>query len=132
MFNGCQDGHEALEVTFDRGRSITRLFIGNDWSIYLQVAHPFHDDHGRVTIHEFGEAMPKYMRALADLVDREGLNGPFCLSLGVANLHRGGKVGWVFPHADALSVRPTLVERIDDPGLLGRFQRAIRDGSRYG
>lgn len=132
VFNGCQDGHEALEVTFDRGRSITRLFIGNDWSIYLQVARRFRDDHGRVTTHEFGEALPKYMRALSERLEREGLDGPSCLSLGVANLRGGGKVGWVFPHADALSVRPTLVDRIDDPDLLGWFHRVLRDGSRYG
>ncbi|MCJ2007058.1 helix-turn-helix domain-containing protein [Methylobacterium sp. J-092] len=127
----CQDGYEALQVTFMEGRSITRGFVDSDWSLYVQVAHPFSDDHGRVTLHEFGKALPGYMAALADMF-REDLDGPFCVAMAVRNLRRNPKVGWVFPTTDGIAVPPVLVDRIDDADYTEGFAAAVVRGSRYG
>ena len=129
----CQDGYEALQVTFVEGRSITRVFVGTDWSLYGQVAHPFHADHERVTVRDFGEALPGYMTALAEMF-RGDLDGPFCVAMSVRNLRLNPKVAWVFPSTDSIAVPPEMVERIDDPGLAGGVAAAgvggWRDGGR--
>src|SRR4051794_11420663 len=56
----CQDGYEALESTF-RNEAITRIFVGSDWSLYVRIAHPFRDEHGRVTVRDFCDALPDYL-----------------------------------------------------------------------
>ena len=40
VLQACQDGYEALELTFHEGRSITRVFVASDWSLNVQVVHP--------------------------------------------------------------------------------------------
>lgn len=131
VFRGCQDGYEALEIDFE-GRSVSRLHIADDWSIYVQVVHPFSEDHGRVTIHEFERALPVYMGKLAGLLADEGLRGPFCVALAARHLKRAPKVAWAFPSTEAILPAPTMVSRIDDPDLLARFSARIHRGSRYG
>lgn len=131
VFCGCQDGYEALEIDFE-GRSISRIHIADDWSIYVQVVHPFHDDHGRVTINEFERALPIYMGKLARLLANEGLRGPFCVALAARHLKRNPNVAWAFPSTEAILPTPTMISRIDDPDLLARFSGRIYRGSRYG
>lgn len=133
VFRGCQNGYEALETTFDGGRSITRLHIADDWSVYVQIEHPFRDDgHGRVTISEFQRALPVYMGRVAKLLDGEGLRGPFCVAMAVRNLRRNPEVGWAFPSTEAILPEPIMVGRVDDPEMLARFGRRILRASRYG
>lgn len=131
VLQACQDGYEALELTFRENRSITRVFVDSDWSLYVQVVHPFHADHERVTVRDFGKALPGYMAALADMF-RDDLHGPFCVAMAVRNLHRNPKVGSVFTNIDSIVARPEMVDRIDDPGLSERFADALVRGSRYG
>ena len=126
----CQDGYEALELTFRDGRSITRVFVDTDWSLYVQIVHPFRVDHERVTVRDFGEALPGYMSALADMFGGD-LVGPYCVAMAVRNLQRN-KVGWAFPNTDNIAFRPEMVDRIDDPGLIERFAEGVIQGSRYG
>lgn len=130
-FRGCQDGFEALEPTFDEGRSITRLFIADDWSVYAQVSHPFRTEHGRLTIHEFGQELPAYMAKVADLMREEGLKGPFCVAMALRGLQREG-VRWGFPNAEEIAPEPVLVDRLDDPDALRRFHKRVIRSSRYG
>lgn len=131
VLQACQDGYEALQITLRENRSITRVFVASDWSLYVQVVHPFHADHERVTVRDFGKALPGYMAALADMF-RKDLDGPFCVAMAVRHLRRNPKVGWVFPNTDSIVVPPEMVDRIDDPGLVERFADAVVRGSRYG
>ena len=131
VLQACQDGYEALELTMRDNRSITRVFVASDWSLYVQVVHPFRDDHGRVTLHDFGQALPGYMADLADMF-REDLHGPFCVGMSVRNLRRNPRVGFAFPNTDDITTQPEMADRIDDPDMVKRFATAIVRGSRYG
>ena len=131
VLQACQDGHEALEITMRENRSITRVFVASDWSLYVQVAHPFHVDHERVTLRDFGKALPGYMAALADMF-RDDLDGPYCVAMAVRNLRRNPKVGWVFPNTDTVAAPPEMADRIDAPGLVKRFADAVVRALRYG
>lgn len=131
VLQACQDGYEALETTLHEGRSITRVFVASNWSLYVQVVHPFHADHERVTLLDFGKALPGYMSRLADMF-REDLHGPFCVGMSVRNLRRNPKVGFAFPNTDDITTQPEMVDCIDDPDMMKRFANAIIRGSRYG
>lgn len=131
VLQACQDGYEALELTFHDNRSVTRVFVASDWSLYVQVVYPFRNDHGRVTLLDFGKALPGYMAALTEIF-RGDLDGPFCVGMSVQNLRRNPKVGWVFPNTDSIATPPEMVDRIDDPDMVKRFTDAIVRGSRYG
>ena len=131
VLQACQDGYEALEITARENRSITRVFVASNWSLYVQVAHPFWADHERVTVRDFGKALPGYMASLADMF-RDDLDGPYCVALAVRNLRRSPKVGWVFPNTDSIAAPPEMVDSIDAPGLVERFADAVVRGSRYG
>jgi hypothetical protein len=131
-FHGCQAGYEALETTLDEGRSISRLFIANDWSFYAQVVHLFNTDHGRVKVYDFEHELCAYMAKIAQLADDEGLHGPFCIAMAIRGLQTDDKVGWAFPNTREIPPEPILVDRVDDPEVLRRFHLKILRGSRYG
>ena len=104
IFKKCEGGVEARDATFQEGRSTSRLFVGDDWLIHSIVAHPFRttEGEGRLTLHEFSEALPRHMRDIALILDDSGTKGPFCVLIAVRGLRTNDKMRWAFPNAESI------------------------------
>ncbi|MBK1622648.1 AlbA family DNA-binding domain-containing protein [Afifella marina] len=122
LFKACENGVEAKDATFDENRSLTRLFVGDDWFIHCAVAHPvrYDEGEGRPRIFEFKEDLTRYMRRLSEMLDEEGIFGCFCVALSIRHIGRSGW-SWKLPGVDKVTTRPALVERVDDPSMLDAF-----------
>ncbi|MGV1793554.1 AlbA family DNA-binding domain-containing protein [Rhizobium sp. A37_96] len=135
VFKGCENGVEVRDATFQEGRSVSRFFIGDDWLVHSYVSHPFsvRDGEGRLTIHEFREELARHLRDIQLILDDSGIRGPYGVLLTVRNLRRNPKLEWAFPNTNAASIgRPIRVERVDEQGLIERFNDKVRSVSVYG
>jgi len=134
VFKGCDDGVEVRDETFDEGRATSRFFIGDDWLIHSYVAHPITTDaSGRITVHEFREALARHLRDIQLILDESEIRGPFGVLLAMKNLKRNPKLVWGFPNAHSAAMsRAARVERVDDPDLIERFFEKVRGVSIYG
>ncbi len=120
---------------FGEGRSTSRLFIGDDWLIHSIVAHPFRvtEGEGRLTLHEFAEALTRHMRDVAVVLDDAEVKGPFCILMAVRGLRASDSIEMAFPNAGSIAMpRGIFVERIDDPLVSQRFNALVRRASVYG
>ncbi|AVH45533.1 helix-turn-helix domain-containing protein [Agrobacterium tumefaciens] len=135
VFKGCENGVEVRDATFQEGRSVSRFFIGDDWLVHSYVSHPFsvREGEGRLTLHEFREEFARHLRDIQLILDDSGIRGPFGVLLAVGNLRRNPKLQWAFPNANAANIgRPLRVERLDEQGLIDRFNDKVRSVSVYG
>lgn len=132
-FKGCERGHQAIEQDGHQ-KGIGRILIGDDWFIHAQVVHPLDiDGSGRVMIHEFKDELTAFLSSLEVFLADESLKGPFCVHLGLRRLQSAERIGWVFPHADAVSLpRPAWTERVAAPAIIDLFHRRLTSVSRYG
>jgi hypothetical protein len=134
VFKGCDGGLEARDTTLVEGRSLSRLFIGDDWLIHAYIAHPFVvDNSGRVTIQEFKDKLAAYLSDLAQFLHKEDIIGPFSVLLAVRNLQRNAKMARAFRNAKARAFpRFYRTERLDAPEMIDRFWNMVRDAAIYG
>jgi hypothetical protein len=133
VFRGCDGGHETVEIDFhDRG--ISRLFVGADWFVHSHVDHAFSCGASRrLELPEFRTQLTNHLADLAELLESQGLKGPFGLALAVRNLQRSAKVGFFFPDCTTVAPpRATVVERLDQPELIERFHNQVVGASRFG
>lgn len=86
-----------------------------------------------MTIHEFQKEFVRHLRDIQLILDDSGIRGPFGILLAVGNLRRNPKLQWVFPNANAANIgRPLRVQRLDEQGLIDRFNDKVRSVSVYG
>jgi len=132
-FEGCEGGHEAMEIDFHQN-GVSRTFLGQDWFVHGQVVHPFSiDNSGRPTLPEFREKLGSYLDALAALLEKEGVGGPYGVELALTGLEADEKVRWYFPNTRVVTLsRPAVVERANDPALADSFYQMVLSGSRFG
>jgi len=132
VFRGCDGGHEAVEIDF-HNRGISRLCVGSDWFVHSHVDHAFScGASGRLELPEFKEQLTNHMSDLGELLEGQGLRGPFGVVLGVRNLQRSTKVAFHFPDCTVVgSARAAFVERLDDAGLVEQFYNQLLGASRF-
>jgi hypothetical protein len=133
VFSGCQDGFETVQHD-DKGRPICRFFVGDDWLVSSLVAFPFaYDGHERVTVHEFKEKLADHLDQIDKLFKKQGIRGPFAITMKVQGLQRDPKVAWLFPNTDSRSMNSAKwVHKVSEPELSETFHRMVVSGSRYG
>lgn len=132
-FEGCEGGHEAIEIDFHQN-GVSRTFLGQDWFMHGQVVHPFSvDNSGRPTLPEFREKLGLYLDDLADLLETEGVGGPYGLQFVLSGLDANEEVRFYFPNTRLVTLsRPAVVERANDPALADAFYQMVLSGSRFG
>lgn len=123
VFKGCDGGVEVRDASFREGRATSRFFIGDDWGIHSYVVHPFTiDAGGRLTLHEFREALTHHMNAVAVILGDASVYGPFCVLMAARNLRRSEKLKWAFPTATTAALpRGVMIEEIDDSAVVECF-----------
>lgn len=114
-------------------KTFGRFFIGHDWFAHAFATNPFNADGHHLTIAEFDQKLPKYMKEVEQLLcEQEGLEGPFCVSLAVKNLRSSEKLKIAFPSANAVSLpKPRILNRIAAPETIETFCKMIREASCY-
>lgn len=130
-FEGCEDGSELMQVTLDRFKHISRLFIGDDWGLYLQVEHPFDPGHSSVDLYTFESKLKNYLTRLRKFLEAEGVRGPFCAIAEFKNLSRDQKIAWAFPNVDNISIKATMLSDIDDAEFIHLVSRSAISKSRF-
>lgn len=116
LLEGCQGGHETLEVTWKLNH-INRLFLDDNWSFYSQTEHFIEAQNGGVNFHDFPKKLGAYFRGLEKFYQRNGIVGPFCVLMEIRNLQRNKKVGWAFPKVDSITFKPEIVDSLTDDRL---------------
>ena len=134
VLRGCEDGIErVVESIGAPPKTFGRFFIGHDWFAHAFATNPFNADGHHLTIAEFDQKLPKYMKEVEQLLcEQEGLEGPFCVSLAVKNLRSSEKLKIAFPSANAVSLpKPRILNRIAAPETIETFCKMIREASCY-
>jgi Putative DNA-binding domain len=134
FFKSCEDGHEAYSYDFDQ-RGTERLFVRDDWFVHAYAGYTIGITQGdqRLMLGEFDEAFEQYMQALAAWFAEQKIGGPFAVTLAVQSLNETEGLKYFFPRGAAVrTLRPRLVEAVDDPELMHHFKRQVRQASVYG
>ncbi len=132
IFHGCQGGSD--DVAPDRGGHDARFFVGDDWSVYTQVAWPIRvtDGEDRLDLPGFEAGLTAFLKAIDVFLTAEGVYGPFCVDVAVRGLdHR--RTAFFFPASSAIELgNPVMIDRLGDAGLAAYIYETVQRGSRYG
>lgn len=127
-FKAVEDGHEiyARDMT---PQGVERLFVRDDWFVHAQVAYALQQTpgEGRLALHEFDEALERYLQAIAGFLAEQAIEGPYAVTLTLQALGETEYFGRWFPNASTVrTLRPVLVADVDDPMLIADFKRRVR------
>ena len=133
-FKATEDGHEIYSKDM-RSQGIERLFVRDDWFVHAYAGFAIQQlsGEGRLGLYEFNEAVERYLKELAAFFTDQSIDGPFAVTLSLMGLaedeHFGG---WFKGISTVRTLRPRLIEAVDDPELVGEFLRRVRQASVYG
>lgn len=133
-FKVCDDGHEAYSGDL-RQRGIERLFIRDDWFVHAHIGFAIGVIHGeeRLGLYEFDQAFEAYLGALAEFFAEQKIDGPFAVTLALTSLNESGPLKAFFPRtASVRTLRPRLVDTVDDPELIADFKRRVKQATVWG
>ena len=133
-FKVCEDGHEAFSGDL-QGRGIERLFIRDDWFVHAHVGFAIGVTQGeqRLGLYEFNQAFERYMAGLATFLAEQKIEGPFAVTLSLQALNDTKPMQTYFPRtASVRTLRPRLVDAIDDAELLADFERRVKQATVWG
>jgi len=129
-FKAGEDGHEALSP-----QGIERLFVRDDWFVHGHAAFAIRQQSvkGRLEFHEFSQAAKRYMADLARFFADQGVQGPFAVTLSLHGLTETEHFGAWFPRTSVVrTLRPRLVQSLDEPEFVDDFLSRVRQASLYG
>lgn len=133
-FKPCEDGHEAVSIDMSQ-RGIERLFVRDDWFVHAHIAFAVTvtGGEGRLTLGEFDRDFERYLAELAEFFAEQDIRGPFAVTLALRSLNETEPMRVFFPRgAFVRTLRPRIVDAVDDPELLKDFKRRVRQASVYG
>jgi hypothetical protein len=88
---------------------------------------------GRLQLYEFNEALEAYLRAMSEFFAEQKLEGPFAVTLGLQSLHETEPMRIFFPRtASVRTLRPRIVDSVDDPELIFDFKRRVKQATVWG
>ena len=134
LFKSCEDGHEAFAIDM-RQRGFERLFIRDDWFVHAHVAFAvgITQGEGRLTLGEFDRDFEHYIGGLATFFADQKIEGPFAVTMALQALNESEPMRIFFPRGSFVrTLRPKLVDGLDDPELIEDFKRRVRQASAYG
>lgn len=133
-FTVCEDGHEAVSIDFKQ-QGIERLFIRDDWFIHAHVAYAIQQISGeeRLGLYEFKQAFERYLQDIAAFLAEQGIEGPFAITIALQSLEKTEHFQAWFPRTSVVrTLRPKLVDAVDDPELIADFQRRVQQATVWG
>jgi hypothetical protein len=133
-FKVCEDGHEAYSGDL-RQRGIERLFIRDDWFVHAHVGFAIGvtQGEGRLGLYEFNQAFERYLKDLAGFFAEQNIEGPFGVTLALQSLNETEPLKVFFPRtASVRTLRPRIVDAVDDPELISDFKRRVKQASVWG
>lgn len=121
---GCAGGFEALSTH-------ERLFVATDWHITGWVKHPFDLSRDRPDIASFEENLRRHLRSLQEFLNEGDVNGPYAITFAIEGLDELD--GWSRPgmSSEIGDSRPSIVEDLNDPQVLGDFITQVRSALFY-
>lgn len=134
MFRIAEDGHEIYAMDM-RSQGLERLFLRDDWFIHGHVGYAISETQGerRLQLPEFDEAVRRYLGDIAAFLGKHGIEGPFAVTFALQGLVECEHFGDWFPNTSIVrTLRPRLVQDVDDPVMVADFLRRVRQASRYG
>lgn len=133
-FKICEDGHEAISIDM-RQQGIERLFVRDDWFIHAHVAYAIQQmsGEGRLGLYEFNQGFERYLQELAVFLAEQDIKGPFAVTIALQSLGETEHFSAWFPRTSTLrTLRPSLVDAVDDPGLIADFLRRVKQATVWG
>lgn len=133
-FNACEDGHEAISIDFNQ-RGTERLFIRDDWFVHAYAGYAIGvtQGEGRLMLGEFDADLERYLQDLATFFAEQEIAGPFAVTFALRALNDSDEMKFFFPRgATVRTLRPRLVDAVDDPDLVADLKRRVRQASAYG
>lgn len=133
-FKASEDGHELYSRDL-RSQGIERLFIRDDWFVHAHAAFAIQQlsGEGRLGLHEFNEATRRYLTALGTFFSEQGIEGPFAMTLSLQGLAESEHFGPWFPNVLTVrTLRPHVVQDVDDGEMVADFLRRVRQATLFG
>lgn len=133
-FKAAEDGHEIYAKDM-RSQGIERLFVRDDWFVHAHAGFAIQQlsGEGRLGLYEFNEAVKRYLGALATFFVAQSIDGPFAMTLSLKGLDEDEHFGaWFKGMSTVRTLRPRLVEAVDDPEQVGDFLRRVRQATVFG
>lgn len=133
-FKVCEDGHETLSIDLKQ-QGIERLFIRDDWFIHAQVAYAIQQmpGEGRLGLYEFNQAVERYLKDIAAFLAEQGIEGPFAITIALQSLGETEHFHAWFPRTSVIrTLRPKIVDTVDDPDFIADFQRRVQQATVWG
>lgn len=134
MFEVCEDGHRALSRD-GRGRGIESVFIRDDWFVHVHASFALGErsGEGRLRLHEFDRGVRGYLGSFAEFLGEQELEGRLAVTLALQALGRTENFHDCFPNTTSVrTLRPLIVDSIDNGVMVGDFLRRVRQASRLG
>lgn len=133
-FKAAEDGHELYSKDL-KSQGIERLFIRDDWFVHAHAAFAIQQlsGEGRLGLHEFNEASKRYLTSLGKFLGEQGIEGPFAMTLALQGLGESEHFGAWFPNVSTVrTLRPRVVQDVDDSELIADFLRRVRQATVFG
>lgn len=133
-FKAAEDGHEIYAKDM-RSQGIERLFVRDDWFVHAYAGFAIQQlsGEGRLGLYEFNEAVQRYLTAIAEFFAGQRVEGPFVVTLSLHGLAGDEHFGrWFKDISTVRTLRPRLVEALDDPALLEDFLRRVKQATVFG
>jgi hypothetical protein len=121
---GCAGGFEAFTTH-------ERLFVATDWHIMVWVKHPIDFSRERPDIASFEENLRRYLRSLEEFLNEAGVSGPYAITFaidGMDEIANWSRPGMASEIGDS---RPSIVENLADPQVIGDFITQVRSALYY-
>lgn len=82
---------------------------------------------------EFNQDFERYLKELAAFFAEQKIEGPFAATLALQSLNETAPLKVFFPRtAFVRTLRPRLVEAVDDPELIADFKRRVKQATVWG
>jgi hypothetical protein len=130
----CEDGHEALSIDL-KPQGIERLFIRDDWFIHAHIAYAIQQMPGeeRLGLYKFKQGFERYLKDIAAFLAEQEIEGPFAVTLSLQGLGETEHFHAWFPRTSVIrTLRPKLVDSVDDPDLIADFERRVQQATVWG
>lgn len=98
--------------------------------VHLGFAIGVTQGEGRLGLYEFNQDFERYMAVPAKFFAEQKIEGPFAVTLALQSLNETEPLKVFFPRtASVRTLRPRLLDTVDDPELLADFVRRVKQAT---
>lgn len=87
----------------------------------------------RLGLYEFKQGFERYLKDIAAFLAEQEIEGPFAVTLALQGLGETEHFHAWFPRTSVVrTLRPKLVDSVDDPDLIADFERRVQQATVWG